>query len=179
VRLTPGVLRSEEVPSTYVPWYSTKFRSVSDVAAHWRTHVDDYPAPSAAWRDTFRARTELPPEVREAVAANLTILKSPTVMRQHDGRRGAGRLLRQLGCCPGSCAHVWKLRTGDLPPVPRPARGMRETAFGEGQDENGRQAFRVNLPISPGGGKFDASDGHCGEIMKAHRGGASPATTHG
>ena len=30
--------------------------------------------------------TTLPPEVVEAVAANLTILKSPTVLRQIDGR---------------------------------------------------------------------------------------------
>jgi len=31
------------------------------------------------------------------------------------------------------------------------------------------KAFRVNLPISPGGGEFNAADGHLGEIMKAHR----------
>lgn len=31
-------------------------------------------------------RSTLPPEVIEAVSANLSILKSPTVMRQYDGR---------------------------------------------------------------------------------------------
>ena len=49
-----------------------------------------------------------PPEVIEAIAANLTILKSPTVMRQYDGRlwnfEGCGDT---WGCCHGSCTHVW------------------------------------------------------------------------
>jgi uncharacterized protein (DUF608 family) len=165
-----GVCPPDAVPPAYVPWYATKFKSVAEVAAHWRANIEDYRRRSAEWRDAFRARPGLPPEVREAVAANLTILKSPTVLRQHDGRlwcyEGCGD---NSGCCPGSCAHVWNYEQAICHLFPVLARGMRETAFGEGQDENGRQAFRVNLPISPGGGMFDAADGHLGEIMKAHR----------
>ncbi|MBU4459772.1 MAG: hypothetical protein KJ579_04325, partial [Verrucomicrobia bacterium] len=160
----------DDVPPAYVPWYATKFKSVAEVAAHWRSNVDGYRRRSAEWRDAFHASPGLPPEVCEAVAANLTILKSPTVLRQHDGRlwcwEGCGD---SAGCCPGSCTHVWNYEQAICHLFPSLARGMRETAFGEGQDKNGRQAFRVNLPISPGGGKFNAADGHLGEIMKAHR----------
>jgi hypothetical protein len=57
--------------------------------------------------DTFYDTT-LPPEVVEAVAANLTILKSPTVLRQHDGRLWCWEGCNDdHGCCAGSCTHVW------------------------------------------------------------------------
>jgi hypothetical protein len=48
-------------------------------------------------------------------------------------------------------------------------RGLRQNEFFEGQSPDGRQAFRGNLPISPGGGSFDAADGQLGGIMKVHR----------
>ena len=163
---SPG---ADPVPPTYVPWYSTRFKSVLEVAAHWREHFADLRRRSASFRDAFYDTT-LPPEAVEAVAANLTILKSPTILRQHDGRLWCWEgCCDNCGCCAGSCAHVWNYAQAVCHLFPALERGMRQTAFFEGQDEDGRQAFRVNLPISPGGGAFDASDGHLGEIMKAHR----------
>ncbi len=164
-----GLCATEKPPQTYVPWYATQFKSIQAVVEHWRAHSADLRSRSEQFRDAFY-NTTLPPEVVEAVAANLTILKSPTMLRQHDGRlwcwEGCGD---GGGCCAGSCAHVWNYAQAVCHLFPSLERGMRQTAFFEGQDEQGRQAFRVNLPISPGGGSFDASDGHLGEIMKAHR----------
>ena len=71
------------------------------------TNYSDLKKKSELFRDAFFAST-LPPEAIEAVAANLTILKSPTVLRQTDGRlwgwEGCGD---NEGCCHGSCTHVW------------------------------------------------------------------------
>ena len=160
---------TDQAPTTYVPWYATQFKSIQAVVDYWRAHSAELRRRSEQFRDAFYDTT-LPPEAVEAVAANLTILKSPTMLRQHDGRlwcwEGCGD---GGGCCAGSCAHVWNYAQAVCHLFPALERGMRQTSFFEGQDEKGRQAFRVNLPITPGGGSFDASDGHLGEIMKAHR----------
>ena len=159
----------EEIPENYVPWYSKKFANVAEVAQYWRTHYDKLRDRSALFRDTFYDTT-LPPEVVEAVAANLTILKSPTVLRQHDGRLWCYEgCSDSSGCCAGSCTHVWNYAQAICHLFPSLARGMRQTEYFESQAETGRQAFRANLPIAPGGGMFDASDGQLGGIMKAYR----------
>ncbi len=164
-----GERKPDEAPSTYVPWYATQFKSIEEVAQHWRSNYAALRKRSAAFRDAFYDTT-LPSEVVEAVAANLTILKSPTVLRQHDGRLWCWEGCNDSsGCCAGSCAHVWNYAQAICHLFPTLAQGMRRTEFFEGQAPSGRQAFRVNLPITPGGSAFDASDGHLGEIMKAHR----------
>lgn len=94
-------------PDRYEPWYSRRFRNVNEVAAYWEENYDQLKQRTGRFTEAFYD-TSLPKEVVEAVAANLTILKSPTVMRQHDGRfwvwEGSGD---SWGSCHGSCTHVW------------------------------------------------------------------------
>ncbi len=164
-----GVCKAKPVPKSYVPWYATQFDSVGQVARHWRANYAELRARSARFRDAFYDTT-LPPEVVEAVAANLTILKTPTVLRQHDGRLWCFEgCCDDHGCCAGSCTHVWNYAQAFCHLFPSLERSLRRTEFHESQDETGRQAFRANLPIAPGGGAFDAADGQLGGIMKAHR----------
>ncbi|HVW60686.1 MAG TPA: GH116 family glycosyl-hydrolase, partial [Puia sp.] len=99
---------SVDLPSRYhKPWYSSRFRNIDEVADYWQHHYDELRKNSSSFREAFYKST-LPPEVTEAIAANLTILKSPTVMRQYDGRfwcwEGSGD---SWGSCHGSCTHVW------------------------------------------------------------------------
>ena len=50
----------------------------------------------------------LPNYLRDAVSANLGILKSPTVLRQEDGMMWCWEGSSYgNGCCAGSCTHVW------------------------------------------------------------------------
>lgn len=157
-------------PKTYVPWYARRFKDVKAVAAYWRMNYDDLKKRSELFRDAFYAMT-LPPEVLEAVAANLTILKSPTVMRQHDGRLWAWEGCHDLGgCCYGSCTHVWNYAQAIPHLFPSLERTLRETEFTVSQNEIGHQTFRANLPISPPEHNFHAAvDGQLGGIMKAYR----------
>ncbi|MBN1911944.1 MAG: hypothetical protein JW818_19640 [Pirellulales bacterium] len=156
-------------PETYVPWYSTKYKSIQALAADWKERYNDLRSESAKFRDAFYDST-LPPEVVEAVAANITILKSPTVLRQHDGRLWCWEgCCDGHGCCAGSCTHVWNYAQAICHLFPSMERTLRRNEFFEGQDASGRQAFRGNLPITPGGYAFDASDGQLGGIMKAYR----------
>ena len=116
-------------------------------------------------------RSTLPPEVIEAVAANLTILKSPTVLRQTDGRlwawEGCGD---NDGCCHGSCTHVWNYAQAIPHLFPHLERTLRETEFGPSQNDAGHQTFRSALPIRPLEHDFHAAaDGQLGGIMKVFR----------
>ncbi|MEJ7589782.1 MAG: GH116 family glycosyl hydrolase, partial [Ferruginibacter sp.] len=154
----------------YKPWYSSRFRSVEEVAGYWKEQYDVLKKNSMLFTNAFYAST-LPPEVIEAVAANLTILKSPTVMRQYDGRlwsfEGCGD---NSGCCHGSCTHVWNYAQAIPHLFPALERSLRSTEFCESQDEKGHQNFRAVLPIKPANHEFhSAADGQLGGIMKVYR----------
>ena len=155
---------------TYRPWYAGRFAGIDEVTAHWRATVRRPRAKARRFSDCFYDST-LPPEVIEAVAANLTILKSPTVLRQADGRlwawEGCGD---NAGCCAGSCTHVWNYAQAIPHLFPALERTLRETEFGPSQDERGHQMFRSALPIRPLAHDFHAAaDGQLGGIMKVYR----------
>ena len=154
----------------YAPWYAERFGSIEDVASYWESNYARLRAKSKLFADCFYEST-LPPEVLEAVAANLTILKSPTILRQSDGRVWAfeGCSDRE-GCCIGSCTHVWNYAQAIAHLFPSLERTLRQTEFGENQDERGHQSFRASLPIRPGPhGFLAAADGQLGGVMKVHR----------
>ena len=157
-------------PGYYQPWYSGRFASIDEVTAYWRDRYDQLRGNSKRFSDCFYDST-LPPEVIEAVAANLTILKSPTVLRQADGRFwGFEGCQDNTGCCSGSCTHVWNYAQAVPHLFPALERTMRETEFGPSQDERGHQQFRSGLPIRPVKHDFHAAaDGQLGGIMKVFR----------
>ncbi|MCX7866494.1 MAG: non-lysosomal glucosylceramidase [Limisphaera sp.] len=154
----------------YRPWYAARFSGIGEVTEYWRRHYADLRERSQRFSDCFHAST-LPPEVMEAVAANLTILKSPTVLRQADGRLWAFEgCSDNSGCCHGSCTHVWNYAQAIPHLFPALERTLRETEFGPSQDERGHQQFRSNLPIRPTVHDFHAAaDGQLGGIMKMYR----------
>jgi len=156
--------------ATHVPWYASRFDSIDAVADYWRSEYDRLRGASQAFSDCFYDTT-LPPEVIEAIAANLTILKSPTVLRQTDGRLWAWEgCCDDSGCCAGSCTHVWNYAQALPHLFPGLERSLRVTEFHENQDENGHQMFRACLPIRPNThGNHAAADGQLGGIMKIHR----------
>lgn len=154
----------------YKPWYSKRFKNVREVADFWKDRYQDLRSQTTMFSDAFYAST-LPAEVLEAVAANLTILKSPTVMRQYDGRmwnyEGCGDT---WGCCHGSCTHVWNYAQAVPHLFPALERSLRHTEFCESQSAEGHQTFRAALPIRPQDHDFHAAaDGQLGGIMKAYR----------
>ena len=120
------------------------------MSRHFAEHYDELRGKAARFSDCFYDTT-LPPEVIEAVAANLTILKSPTVLRQTDGRLWAWEgCADSSGCCQRLLHARLELRPGDCPTsFPTFERTLRETEFGPSQDEHGHQRFRSALPIRP------------------------------
>ncbi|HKJ67808.1 MAG TPA: GH116 family glycosyl hydrolase, partial [bacterium] len=152
------------------PWYSRRFSSIGELIDYWLTHYQTLRTRTLQFSDTFYANT-LPPEVTEAVAANLTILKSPTVHRQCDGRLWCWEgCSDSSGCCHGSCTHVWNYAQAMPHLYPALERTLRQTEFHESQDQEGHQVFRSALPVRDIRHTFHAaSDGQLGGIMKVHR----------
>lgn len=162
---------SADLPSRYhKPWYSSKFENIEAVAHYWGDHYTELQKNSTLFRDAFYRNT-LPAEVTEAIAANLTILKSPTVLRQYDGRFWAWEGCEDtIGSCPGSCTHVWNYAQALSHLFPSLERTLRTTEFYEDQNAEGHQEFRASLPIRPQAHAFyAAADGQLGGIMKVYR----------
>ena len=165
ITATPG----QQLP-VYKPWYASRFKNLTELSEYWNQNYDDLKAKSELFRDAFFSST-LPPEVIEAAAANLTIIKSPTVLRQDDGRlwawEGCGD---NSGCCHGTCTHVWNYAQAIPHLFPALERTLRETEFMVSQDNKGHQTFRANIPISePLHTFYAAADGQLGGIMKVYR----------
>ena len=154
----------------YQPWYSGKFKNINEVANYWQMNYNDLKTKSLLFTDAFYGST-LPSEVLEAVAANLTILKSPTVLRQRDGKLWAWEGCNDnSGCCEGSCTHVWNYAQAIPHLFPSLERSLRNTEFNVSQNEAGHQAFRSALPIRPKVHDFHAAaDGQLGGMMKVYR----------
>lgn len=154
----------------YEPWYAGKFKNINELTDYWRFQYKHLREKTKLFSDTFY-NTDLPDEVIEAAAANLTILKSPTVLRQKDGRLWCFEgCSDSRGCCHGSCTHVWNYAQALPHLFPSLERTLRQTEFNESQDNRGHQTFRSALPIRPVAHDFHAaSDGQLGGIMKVYR----------
>ena len=158
---------------THRPWYAGRFENIEAITAYVRQRYDSLLDESERFREAFYDTT-LPPEVIEAVAGNLSILKSPTVLRQTDGKLWCFEgCTDDQGCCPGSCTHVWNYAQAFPHLFPELERSLRQTEFNDAQDERGHQNFRTALPILPtsvtGHGGHSAADGQLGGVMKVYR----------
>jgi len=153
----------------YKPWYSSRFENIKDVASYWLSNYDNLKRQTELFTESFYNST-LPAAVLEAVAANLTILKSPTILRQYDGKLWCWEGCSDAsGCCPGSCTHVWNYAQAIPHLFPSLERSLRETEFLCNQDDSGHQTFRSALPIRYVRHGHAAADGQLGGIMKLHR----------
>ncbi|MGC9354725.1 MAG: GH116 family glycosyl-hydrolase, partial [Mariniphaga sp.] len=155
---------------TYEPWYSGRFKNIQEVADYWKANYNILKTKTELFTNTLYS-SEIPPEVLDAVAANLSILKSPTILRQKDGRLWGWEGCDDFqGSCPGSCTHVWNYAQSISRLFPDLERSLRETEFFYNQNEQGHQTFRAYLPIRPTAHEWHAAaDGQLGGIMKAYR----------
>ena len=160
----------QESERAYSPWYVGQFADIFKLNAYIKENIASMEAESRLFSRALFA-SEIPPSALEAVAANLSILKSPTMLRLKDGRIwGWEGCHSSGGCCHGSCTHVFNYAQAICHLFPALERGLRKTEFFDGQREDGHQQFRANLPISPAPHDFhSASDGQLGGIVKVYR----------
>ena len=156
--------------SYYQPWYSACFDSIDAVSDYWISNYDDLKAKSESFNKKLFA-LKVDETILDAVSANLSILKSPTVLRQADGKFwGWEGCQDYYGSCHGSCTHVWNYAQALSHLFPDMERSLRDTEFRVSQNADGHQNFRSSLPIrEPDHGYHAASDGQLGGIIKLYR----------
>lgn len=152
------------------PWYVTQWQDAKAVANEL---VDDYAQLRARTCAFHQALTDvtLPPEIVDAVSANLAILKSPTVLRQENGDFWAWEgCFSDRGCCHGSCTHVWNYAQALPHLFPELERTLREQEYRFSIDEDGHVGFRFAIPTTRIRQRGTAAaDGQLGGLIKLYR----------
>ncbi len=158
------------VKLTWNPWYSTQWKSAGDVASYVLERYESLLKRTRAFADALHNST-LPPVVIDAIASNLAILKSPTILRQASGNLWAWEgCFANSGCCHGSCTHVWNYAQAIPHLFPDLERTLREQEYMRSMDPTGHINFRSALPDNPTTHTFHAAaDGQLGGIMKLWR----------
>ena len=157
-------------PQTWKNFYATLFGDSRDSATYGLTEWTRLYEETELFRNSLFSST-VPPEVIEAVSANISILKSPTVLRLEDGTfYGFEGCHPQSGCCEGSCTHVWNYAYALPFLFPNLERSMRDIDFAQNMGVEGGMAFRLQLPIGREALHFrPCADGQFGGIIKMYR----------
>ena len=156
--------------ATWRNWYGNAWPGVYDIVAeafaNWRKLAGE----TTLFRDTLYAST-LPLATLDAVAANLSILKSPTVLRMPDGTfYGWEGLGADVGSCEGSCTHVWNYQQAVPFLFPVLERSMRALDYAHNLDQAGGMSFRLPLPVGTDAHtERPCVDGQFGNVMKLYR----------
>lgn len=150
--------------------YTHGYTDAWDVVRQVAPQLDDLEQQTKRFTAAIETST-LPHAVRDAALNNTSTLRSPTCFRTADGNFfGFEGYHDTLGCCFGSCTHVWNYEQTTPFLFPTLARNMRQLELEHGTFESGLNTFRLKLPLgndSPYA--YAAADGQMGVVMKCYR----------
>ena len=162
----------DEVSKDFIGnYYTTQYVDAWEVATRTAAALDDLEERTIAFVSAF-VESDLPEVVKEAALFNLSTLRTQTCFRTPDGQfYGWEGCFDDVGCCPGSCTHVWDYEQstaflfGDL------SRSMRDVQFSHATDAAGLMSFRIGLPLAERASDWGlaAADGQMGCIMQLYR----------
>jgi len=140
--------------------YVTRFPSALEVAAYIAGQFDRLSATTKLWRDTWYD-SSLPWWFLDRTFLNTSILATSTCHRFKDGRFYGWE---GVGCCAGTCGHVWQYAHAVARLFPELERDTRERVdFGIAMREDGAVLFRGEHNDIP------AIDAQAGVILRALR----------
>jgi len=141
-------------------YYATKFSSAHAVAQYVAAQFDRLARETKLWRDTWYDST-LPFWFLDRTFLNASILASSTTYRFANGRYYGWE---GVGCCAGTCGHVYHYAHAAARLFPELERDVRERVdFGLAQMPDGAIRFRGEF------NKIPAVDGQAGTILRALR----------
>ena len=150
-------------------YYASLFKDSTDAAGYVLKHWDRLHSRTQSFKNALFGST-LPDYVLDAVSANISILKSPTVLRLEDGSLyGFEGCCPTCGCCEGSCQHVWNYAYALPFLFPNLERSMRELEYTHSMRDDGKLGFRLRLPLGRARQDFACADGQFGTIIKCYR----------
>ncbi len=155
---------------TWKNYYATVFENSIETAVYSLKNWDDLYNRTLKFKKSLH-ETTLPKEVIDAASSNLSVLKSPTVLRLEDGSFYGWEGVHELeGSCEGTCQHVWNYAYALCFLFPELERSIRDMEFNFSTDENGRMGFRIMLPLGRKMTDFRACvDGQMGAVIKCYR----------
>jgi uncharacterized protein (DUF608 family) len=140
--------------------YANRFDSASDVAHYVLDNHERLVSQTRKWHKTFYEDSTLPRWLLFRLHSTVCNMATGTCQWWKSGRFWAWE---GVGCCTGTCTHVWNYAHAParlFPELERSAREMQD--FGEGfESETGLVGFRSNRRY--------AADGQCGTVLKAYR----------
>ena len=142
-------------------WYAEKFADANAVVRYLADQYERLAAQTRLWRDTWYDST-LPWWLLDRTFANTSILATNTCYRLADGRFWGWE---GIGCCPGTCTHVWHYAQAVGRVFPELEQDLRrrtdyDTAF---RERDGYIDFRGGVA------RRDATDGQAGVILRTLR----------
>ncbi len=151
-------------------FYCTNYEGAWDVVSRTVPELGSLEAKTIEFVDAF-CSSDLPEVVKEAALFNISTLRTQTCFRLSDGSLYAWEgCLDKVGCCFGSCTHVWNYETATGFLFGKLAKTRRYVEFGRATKENGLMSFRVKLPLNTiSDFSYVAADGQMGTIMKFYR----------
>ena len=158
------------MPAVWKNYYATIWKDSAAVARYALGNWNRLYTETLRFKEALFA-SDLPAAALDAVSANLSVLKSPTVLRLEDGTFYGWEGCRlSAGCCEGSCTHVWNYAQALPFLFPSLERSMRNANYRYNQDARGRMRFRLQLPLgSRRSGFRPCADGQFGDVMKVYR----------
>ncbi len=160
----------DEIRKPWKNYYATIFKDSCDSAFYSLENWDNLYNRTLLFKDALHGTT-LPESVIDAAASNLSVLKSPTVLRLEDGSfYGWEGVNENDGSCEGTCQHVWNYAYALCFLFPDLERSIRDMEFKYSTDENGKMGFRILLPVGKRINEFRACvDGQMGAVIKCYR----------
>ena len=141
-------------------FYATRFGSAAQVAEHVATNFDSLHQQTRLWRDTWYDST-LPYWFLDRTFLNTSILATSTSHRFANGRFYGWE---GVGCCEGTCTHVWHYAHAVARLFPQLERDLRQrTDFGTALNPT------TGIINHRGEGAGLAVDGQAGCILRAFR----------
>ncbi|MFC0390080.1 GH116 family glycosyl-hydrolase [Paenibacillus mendelii] len=151
-------------------YYATLFEDSRASARYAFAHWDRLYGDTLKFKEALFSST-VPAVVKNAVSANLSVLKTATSLRLTDGSfYGFEGCIADTGCCEGSCTHVWNYAYAMPFLFPGLERSMRNLDFQYNKREDGRMSFRLMLPAGRERNNYRAcADGQFGGVIKTYR----------
>lgn len=143
-------------------WYSARWRDARAVIEELANRLDELEAITGKWVKTWYEDSTLPWYLLVRTFASISTLATNTCYRFADGRYW---FWEGVGCCPGTCTHVWGYAQGIARVFPEVERYLREEVdFGMSfHEDSGAIDYRGEF------GRHVAHDGQCNCILRAYR----------